>query len=68
MTRRRIFSVALLAVVNSVSLHQFAVAQPDFSTGDVTLFVDGVKVGELKNIKMAGQYSAVTGLRALDRT
>lgn len=35
--------------------------KPDFSTGDVTLFVDGVKAGELKDIKMAGQYSAVTG-------
>jgi arylsulfatase len=35
--------------------------KPDFFTGDVTLFIDGVKSGELKDIKMAGQYSAVTG-------
>jgi len=35
--------------------------KPDFFTGDVSLFVDDEKVGELKDIKMAGQYSAVTG-------
>jgi arylsulfatase A-like enzyme len=35
--------------------------KPDFSTGDVTLFVDGIKAAELKDVKMAGQYSAVTG-------
>jgi arylsulfatase A-like enzyme len=35
--------------------------KPDFFTGDVTLFIDGEKTGELKDIKMAGQYSAVTG-------
>ena len=35
--------------------------KPDFFTGDVTLFVDDEKVGELKDIKMAGQYSAVSG-------
>jgi hypothetical protein len=35
--------------------------KPDYTIGDVTLFVDGKKVGELKGIKMAGQYSAMTG-------
>jgi len=35
--------------------------KPDFSTGDVELFIDGEKVGEAKDIKMAGQYSTVTG-------
>jgi arylsulfatase A-like enzyme len=35
--------------------------KPDFFIGDVTLLVDGTPVGELKDIKMAGQYSAVTG-------
>jgi arylsulfatase A-like enzyme len=35
--------------------------KPDYFTGDVTITVDGAKVGELKGIKMAGQYSAVTG-------
>ena len=35
--------------------------KPDFFTGDVTLFVDGRKVGEAKDVKMAGQYSSVTG-------
>jgi hypothetical protein len=35
--------------------------KPDFFTGDVKLFVDDAEVGELKDIKMAGQYSAVTG-------
>lgn len=35
--------------------------KPDFFTGDVELFIDGKKVGEAKDIKMAGQYSAVTG-------
>ena len=35
--------------------------KPDFFTGDVTLFIDDEKVGELADIKMAGQYSAVTG-------
>ena len=35
--------------------------KPDFFTGDVTLFIDDEKVGDLKDIKMAGQYSAVTG-------
>jgi hypothetical protein len=35
--------------------------KPDFFTGDVTLFIDDEEVGELKDIKMAGQYSAVTG-------
>jgi arylsulfatase len=35
--------------------------KPDFFVGDVKLFVDGTEVGALKDIKMAGQYSAVTG-------
>jgi arylsulfatase len=35
--------------------------KPDYSIGDVTMFVDGKKVGERKGIKVAGQYSAVTG-------
>ncbi len=35
--------------------------KPDFFTGDVTLFIDDEKVGKLADIKMAGQYSAVTG-------
>jgi arylsulfatase len=35
--------------------------RPDFFTGDVTLFVDGEQVGQAKDIKMAGQYSAITG-------
>ncbi|MBF7729098.1 arylsulfatase [Pseudomonas sp. N040] len=35
--------------------------KPDFFTGDVTLSIDGQQVGELKGIKVARQYSAVTG-------
>jgi arylsulfatase A-like enzyme len=35
--------------------------KPDFFTGDISIFIDNEKVGEMKNIKMAGQYSAVTG-------
>jgi hypothetical protein len=35
--------------------------KPDFFTGDVSLFIDDEQVGELKDIKMAAQYSAVTG-------
>jgi arylsulfatase len=35
--------------------------KPDIFTGDITLFVDGEAADELKNIKVAGQYSAVTG-------
>jgi len=35
--------------------------KPDFFKGDVTLLIDGKKVGEAKDIKMAGQYSVVTG-------
>ena len=35
--------------------------KPDFFTGDVTLLIDGEPVGARKDIKMAGQYSAVTG-------
>jgi hypothetical protein len=34
---------------------------PDFFTGDVSLFIDAEKVGEIKDLKMAGQYSAITG-------
>ncbi|MFN7730546.1 MAG: arylsulfatase, partial [Pirellula sp.] len=35
--------------------------KPDFFVGDVTMAIDGKKVGELQGIKVAGQYSAVTG-------
>jgi len=35
--------------------------KPDYTIGDVTLLVDGEKVGELNDIKMAGQYSSMTG-------
>ena len=35
--------------------------QPAFYTGDIVLSIDGQTVGELKDIKVAGQYSAVTG-------
>ncbi len=35
--------------------------KPDYFIGDVTLSVDGQPAGELKGIKVAGQYSAVTG-------
>jgi arylsulfatase len=36
-------------------------AQPDYFLGNVVLSVDGKPVAERKDIKMAGQYSAVTG-------
>lgn len=35
--------------------------KPDFTTGDVSISVDGKSVGEVKGIRVAGQYSAVTG-------
>ena len=35
--------------------------KPDYFIGDVTLTVNGKAVGELKGMKSAGQYSAVTG-------
>lgn len=35
--------------------------KPDYSIGDVTISVDEKKVGELKDVKVAGQYTAVTG-------
>ena len=35
--------------------------KPDFFTGNVELFIDGQKVSEAKEIKMAGQYSVATG-------
>jgi arylsulfatase len=35
--------------------------KPDYTIGNVTLSVDGQKVGELKDVQMAGQYSAITG-------
>ena len=35
--------------------------KPDFFTGDIVLGIDSQTVGELKDIKTAGQYSAVTG-------
>ena len=34
---------------------------PAFTLGDVALLVNGEKVAELKGIKMAGQYSSMTG-------
>ncbi len=62
------YDVASAAKVPS-GAHRFSVhftptgksLKPDFFTGDVTLSIDGGSVGELKDIKMAGQYSAVTG-------
>lgn len=49
--------------------HQFSVKfiptgkslKPDIFTGDVVLSIDGQPVGEAKGIKMASQYSSVTG-------
>jgi hypothetical protein len=35
--------------------------QPAYYTGDVVFSVDGKPLGQLKDIKVAGQYSAVTG-------
>jgi len=35
--------------------------KPDYTIGDVSISVDGEMVGELKGIKVAGQYSAMTG-------
>ena len=35
--------------------------KPDFTTGDVTISVDGMNVGELKGMRVAGQYSTMTG-------
>lgn len=35
--------------------------KPDYFIGNVTLFIDGKPVGRLKDMKSAGQYSAVTG-------
>lgn len=35
--------------------------KPDYFLGDVTISVDGKPVGTLNGIKVAGQYSAVTG-------
>jgi hypothetical protein len=35
--------------------------KPDYFTGDLVLSVDGEKMGELKDVKMAGQYSLMTG-------
>ena len=35
--------------------------QPAYYTGDVVLSIDGKPVGQLKDIKVAGQYSAITG-------
>lgn len=34
---------------------------PTFTAGDVALLVNGEKVAELQGIKMAGQYSNMTG-------
>jgi arylsulfatase A-like enzyme len=38
-----------------------AFKKPDYFTGDIVLSIDGKPVGQLKDIKVAGQYSAVTG-------
>lgn len=35
--------------------------KPDYFVGNVTLSVDGQPVGEVKSVKVAGQYSGVTG-------
>ena len=35
--------------------------KPDYFLGNVSLAVDGEPVGELQSVKVAGQYSAVTG-------
>ena len=35
--------------------------KPDYTIGDVAMFVDGEKVGELNGIKVAFQYSSMTG-------
>ena len=35
--------------------------KPDVFIGDLELLVDDVKVGEVKDVKSAGQYSAMTG-------
>jgi arylsulfatase len=35
--------------------------KPDYSIGNVTMSVDGKPVAKLTGIKVAGQYSAVTG-------
>jgi hypothetical protein len=35
--------------------------KPNYTIGDVTISVDAEKVGELKGVKVAGQYSAMTG-------
>jgi arylsulfatase len=35
--------------------------KPDWFGGDVTIAIDGEPVGELKDIKMAAQYSTMTG-------
>ena len=35
--------------------------KPDYFTGNVDLSIDGEKVAELRDIQVAGQYSAVTG-------
>jgi arylsulfatase A-like enzyme len=38
-----------------------AFKKPDYFTGDIVLSIDGKPVGQIKDIKVAGQYSAVTG-------
>ena len=35
--------------------------KPDYSLGNVELMIDGQQVATLEGIKVAGQYSAVTG-------
>jgi arylsulfatase len=53
----------------SAGKHQFSVKftptgkslKPDIFTGDVVLSIDDQPVGEVEGIKMASQYSSVTG-------
>jgi arylsulfatase A-like enzyme len=61
------------AVSSNVSVipgkHQFKVhyslkqksLKPNFFIGDVDIYIDDKLVGNIKDVKMAGQYSAVTG-------
>jgi arylsulfatase len=62
------FHVASLEAVTA-GRHAFSVEftptakslKPDYADGDIAISIDGKKVGELTSIRMAGQYSAVTG-------
>jgi arylsulfatase len=35
--------------------------KPNFFVGDIDIYIDDKLVGNIKDVKMAGQYSAVTG-------